>query len=262
MTDGKRHAMSTFRDREINSATKAEHAALLRAAMQTGRTLAGGVTHDLNSALQILGDSLYAIKDDTKTLIRSARPSGESQKNLASSLELADEAFDRIKEITRVVPNLIVGSGDEIGPILVEAELRAIAALTRHHWKNRLNVVVDVQDEIPRFWCKWWVARLAAMRLVMLAGELRAQESHDTSPDDLPTFTISGHVDGDRFALSVSLESSDGESTLSPNDSVLTLCAKSLGGEIHSASTAAAGSISLRYPVRLERTLNETRYVP
>jgi len=66
MTDGKRHAMSTFRDREINAATKAEHAALLRAAMQTGRTLAGGVTHDLNSALQILGDSLYASKRGIK----------------------------------------------------------------------------------------------------------------------------------------------------------------------------------------------------
>jgi len=242
--------MTTFRDREMSAASKAEHDALLNAAMQTGRTLAGGITHDLNSALQILGDSLYSIKDDTKTLIRAARASGETQKNLASSLELADEAFDRIKAITRVVPTL-VGSGEETGPILVEAELRAIVALTRHHWKNRLNVVVDVPSPVPHFWCKWWVARLAAMRMVMLAAESQTPAPRNANPDVLPVLTISGVMDAECFALSVYLETSAGEAIASPTDSVMTLCAESLHGEIGMSVTPAGGSsLSLRYPVR------------
>src|SRR3954469_18032947 len=105
--------MTTFRDREICAAAKAEHAALLRAAMQTGRTLAGGVTHDLNSALQILGDSLYAIRDDTQTLIGGAPlASGEAQASLTASLKLADDAFDRLSAITRVVPDLVTPPDD------------------------------------------------------------------------------------------------------------------------------------------------------
>jgi hypothetical protein len=240
---------------EANVSTKAEHATLLRAAMQTGKTLAGGVTHDLNSALQILGDSLYAIKDDTRTLIRSAGASGEDQRNIASSLELADEAFDRIKAITRVVPNLIVGSGDEVGPIHVEAELRAIAALTHHHWKNRLSVVVDVSAPIPPFWCRWWIARLAAMRLVMLAGESQPFASAKRNAEPLPTLTITGAMEGPWFALGMCIEPSTGDFILPPTDSVMTLCANSLGGEIQSVGIATGGAfVSLRYPVRLAPT--------
>ena len=248
MTDGNKHAMMTFRDRDMHAATKAEHAALLRAAMQTGQTLAGGVTHDLNSALQILGDSLFAIKDDTKTLIRSKRVSGEAQKSLASSLELADEAFDRIKAITRVVPNLVVGSGDETGPIHVEAELKAIVALTRHHWNNRLDVVVDVAPSIPQFWCKWWIARLAAMRMVMLAADSKAYAPRNAVP---PTLTVGGLMDGEHFELSVTVEPSAVESIVSSADSVMTLCAKNLGGEITSGvAPSGASFVSLRFGVR------------
>jgi len=243
--------MTTFRDRDINAATKAEHAALLRAAMQTGRTLAGGVTHDLNSALQILGDSLYAIKDDTRTLIRSANASGQEQRNISSSLELADEAFDRIKAITRVVPNLVVGSGDETGPIQVEAEFRAIAALTHHHWRNRLNVVVDVSTPMPEFWCKWWIARLAAMRLVMLAAESQSFAPGKSDVKRLPTLTITGAIDGPWFELGVSVELPPNDFVVPPADSVMTLCANSLGGEIQSVVTSAGSFVALRYPVRL-----------
>jgi hypothetical protein len=253
--------MTTFRDREMNAATKTEHAALLRAAMQTGRTLAGGVTHDLNSALQILGDSLYSIKDDTRTLIRAAQATGEAQKNLASSLELADEAFDRIRTITRVVPNLVVGSAEDAGPILVEAELRAIVALTRHHWRNRLNVVVDVPPPIPQFWCKWWIARLAAMRMMMLAGESQTCAPSNANRELLPTLMITGAMNADWFELGVSVERSAGEPIVSPTDSVMTLCAKSLGGEIDWSVTPSGGSfVSLCYPVRLVPTPSVARY--
>ena len=70
--------MTTFRDREISAVSKAEHTALLRAALQTG--------------------------------------------------------------FVREAPSVTAHSG----PILVEAELRAIVALTHNHWKNRLDVSVDV----------------------------------------------------------------------------------------------------------------------
>src|SRR5436305_15005753 len=111
----------------MSAATKVEHAALLRAAMQTGGAVARGVTHDLNSALQILGDSLYAIRDDTQTLIGHATAdTHEARANIAASLKLADDAFTRISAITQVVPNIAITPTDDVGPILIEAELRAL----------------------------------------------------------------------------------------------------------------------------------------
>jgi len=251
-TEGVR-IVTTFREHEMTAATKAEHAALLRAALQTGRTVAGGVTHDLNSALQILGDSLYAIRDDTQTLTQGARTvQSDAQASLAASLKLADDAFDRISAITRIVPDLAVPAPDDSGPILVEAELRAIVALTRHHWKNRLNVIVDVPLAVPQFWCRWWMVRFAAVRMVMLAAETRQRAPSNLSADRLPALRISTRLDDDRFDLQMVLDVAESGPSMPPADSVLALCARCLGGEITSASTPAGGSrISLQFPVRL-----------
>jgi hypothetical protein len=252
--------VTTFPDRKTSAAGKAEHDALLRAAVQTGRTLAGGVTHDLNSALQILGDSLYAIRDDTQTLMReSPRTSGDATASLAASLKLADDAFDRISAITRVVPNLVVASGDDSGPILVEAELRAVVALTRHHWKNRLAVSVEIPTPIPQFRCRWWIARLAAMRMVMLAAESHQRSPNNFNAERLPVLRLSGVVDGDRFALQMILERSGDQSEITTTDSVVELCAKCLSGEVITAATSSGASLTtLQYPVRLSAAPSES----
>ena len=224
--------MTTFRDHEMSAATKAEHAALLRAAMQTERTLVGGVTHDLNSALQILGDSLYAIKDDTQALLRAApQASDETTASLSSSLALADDAFGRITAITRVVPGLVVTPNDDTGPVNVEAELCAIVALTRHHWKHRLNVLVDIPTPFAPFWCKWWIVRLAAMRLVMLAAESQQRAPSNYNADRLPSLRITGVLDAECFELRVYFEHAAPTSNIA-TDPVLMLCARCLYGSI------------------------------
>jgi len=236
----------------MSAATKAEHAALLRAAMQTGRTLVGGVTHDLNSALQILGDSLYAIKDDTQALLRAAPSvSDETTESLSSSLALADDAFSRITAITRVVPGLVVTPNDESGPINVEAELCAVVALTRHHWKHRLNVLIDMPTPFAPFWCKWWIVRLAAMRMVMLASESQQRAPSKYNADRLPTLRITGVLDTDSFELRMCLEQAPLDSTTMAADSVLTLCAKCLNGSIEIVAAHGSSLTSIRYPVRL-----------
>jgi hypothetical protein len=68
-------------------------------------------------------------------------------------------------------------------------------------------------------------------------------------------------VNADWFELGVSVERSAGEPIVSPTDSVMTLCAKNLGGEIDWSVTPAGGSfVSLRYPVRLVPTPSVARY--
>src|SRR5436305_10134527 len=105
----------------MSAATKVEHAALLRAAMQTGGAVASGVTHDLNSALQILGDSLYAIRDDTQTLIQEDKgASSEARASVDASLKLADDALARLSGIAKVVSNLATSPPDDGAQVLVE----------------------------------------------------------------------------------------------------------------------------------------------
>jgi hypothetical protein len=244
--------VTTFRDHEMSAASKAEHAALLRAAMQAGKTVAGGVTHDLNSALQILGDSLYAIRDDTQTLIGAApRVSGEARTSLIASLRLADDAFERLSAITEVVPNLAMVPPDDAGPIFVEAELLAIVALTRHHWKNRLNVVVDIPTPVPQFWCRWWIVRLAAMRMVMLAADTKQRAPSNFNAERLPMLRITGLLNDGRFELQMVVDHAAGEAGITSSDSVLTLCAKCLSGSITATPTPGGSRTSLQYPVRL-----------
>lgn len=181
--------MTTFRDREISAVSKAEHTALLRAALQTG--------------------------------------------------------------FVREAPSVTAHSG----PILVEAELRAIVALTHNHWKNRLDVSVEVPDVMPQFWCRWWIVRLAAMRMVMLAAESQPEAPSTVAANHLPSLRVIGKLDGARFELHMHLDRPAGRSTHAPVDSILALCAKSLDGEIETIHATVDGMVtSLHCPVSLSAT--------
>jgi hypothetical protein len=181
--------VTTFRDRDMSAVSKAEHTALLRAALQTG-------------------------------FIREA-------------------------------PSV----ADHSGPILVEAELRAVVALTHNQWKNRLDVSVEVPDVMPQFWCRWWIVRLAAMRMVMLAAESEREAPSTATANGLPSLHIIGKLDGARFELQMRLEGRPDRAPTATVDSVLGLCAKSLDGAIETID-AGAGTVitSLSCPVSLSAT--------
>src|SRR5215217_3031993 len=96
---------------------------------------------------------------------------------------LAGGASNDLKAALQIlVPALV----DEVGPINVEAELRAIVALTHQHWKHRLSIRVDIPEQTPAFWSRWWIARLAAMRMLMLAAETHRGMRHGLDAAQLP----------------------------------------------------------------------------
>jgi hypothetical protein len=194
--------------------TAADRIALFLAEMQSGRIVGADLTHDHDSALQVLGGAL------------------------------------------RLVPGLV----DEAGPINVEAELRAVVALTLPHWAHRVNVVVDAPVRTSPFYGRWWVARLAAMRMLMLAAAHHDRAPSNFNQDRLPSLRLSGRLTGSHFELRTSVDVNV-TSPMSPEpDPVLLLCATCLEGEIITAMLPGGGALtSFRFPVRLIGAVPEQR---
>jgi hypothetical protein len=196
--------LNTVRDNGDHRATAADRIALYLAEMQNSRVLGGGVAHDQEAALEILGGALC------------------------------------------LVPGLV----DESGPINVEAELLAVVALTRHHWAHRVNVVVDSPARTAPFWGRWWVARLAAMRMLMLGAEGHRRVPNNFNPNRLPSVRLIGRLSGSRFEIRT-IADPPVRTAVEP-DPVLLLCARSLDGEIMVASPNNGGALtSFQFPVRL-----------
>jgi hypothetical protein len=151
-----------------------------------------------------------------------------------------------------LAPNTVPALVDEAGPINVEAELRAIVALTRHYWKHRLNILVDAPEPGVPFWSRWWIARFAAMRMLMLAADCHDRAPANFNSNQLPSVRIGGRLEGTRFELWLWMadRGSGLESTLP--DLVLLSCAKCLGGQISVATPRSGESrMSFVFPVRL-----------
>jgi hypothetical protein len=154
--------------------------------------------------------------------------------------------------------SLVPGLIDEAGPINVEAELRAVVALTRHHWAHRVNVDIDVPLRAAPFWGRWWVARLAARRMLMLAAEGHARTPNNFNQNRLPSLRLIGRLVGSRFELRTIVDTP--ARVASEPDSVLLLCARCLDGEIMTAFPNSGGVLlSFQFPVRLVRSLPEQR---
>jgi hypothetical protein len=230
--------------------------ALLEAAMGSGRGIAGGITHDLNSALQCLGDALFAIRDDAQIALENGTTGADvAMASLAPSLSLADEAFSRISSLALVIPNLVPRVGEETGPIKLEAELQGLVALTRHHWRNRIHILIEIEPEIRPFWCAWWIVRLATVRLLLAAIESQRAAAGHVGREDLPRVRIvatqhenmvSLRVFGDGRPIDPSRPATTGDEL----DAILLLCARRLGGDVRTITNdAGAVETVFRFPV-------------
>lgn len=245
----------------------AERVLLLQAAMRAGRQVAGGVAHDLNSALQCLGDALFVLREDLQRLGVDSPAAESAVQALTATLGHADSAFERLRDTTRIVPHLIPGLADETGPVDLGTELRAVVATTRHHWKGRLEISVEAQAIDAPFWCTWWIARLAMQRMLLLAVD--AQQS-TPSPTRLRPMRLRliGTRAGDevevRAVLDVAPPDEPADDVVTPNagvglDSVLCLCATHLRGEV-TAEFATPFDVAFRFPVRSGPTINRVGF--
>ena len=173
------------------------------------------------------------------------------------SAEIAHDRHSAL-EVLGGALSLVPGLVDEAGPINVEAELRAVVALTRNHWAQRVNVVVDAPARTAQFWGRWWVARLAAMRMLMLGAEGHRRVPNNFNHNRLPSVRLTGRLLGARFELRTVVDAAT--PLAAEPDSVLLLCAKCLDGEIMTAYPNNGGVLlSFQFPIRLAGAVPEQR---
>jgi hypothetical protein len=248
----------TRREPRSQASNSVDDSALLRDAMGSSRSLAGGITHDLNSALQALGDALFAVRDDAQIALDGDAASELSMATFAPSLGLADDAFHRLCSLALAVPHLVPSVAEENGPIKLGMKIPMLVSLIRHHWRNRVQIHVEIDPGVGTFWCTWWVARLAILRLLMTSIEASRTSREGAEQEELPRLRITAM----RTEQTLEVRAIGGVSP--PDDSpivarrdhldpTLLLCAERLGGEVR-METNASGIMEtvLRFPILAE----------
>lgn len=245
----------TRRDVESHALDSVDDSALLRDAMGSSRSLAGGITHDLNSALQALGDALFAVRDDTQNALDNDAGSELSMAMLAPSLGLADDAFHRLCSLALAVPHLVPSVAEESGPIKLGTEMPMLVSLIRHHWRNRVQVFVEIDSNVGPFWCTWWVARLAILRLLMTSIEAARAFGGNAEREELPRLRIIATRQEQTLevrAIGNAKAGDENRTTVRHDDldPTLVLCAERLAGSVRTI-TNDAGIVEtvLRFPI-------------
>jgi hypothetical protein len=209
--------------------------ALLVESARATRTLVASLTHSLNSSLQVLGDALFAVREDTQAILdasdRSARPSGTL---VHESLRLANDAADRLAAIGFTLPSLVVDPAVNCGPISLHAELTGLVALTWHHWHRRAAVLVEVDSAATPFHCEWWIVRLAMQHLLLWATAPNARQENSARPVSR-TVRIHAAMRGDSVEIYVRLAAEPDDAFVAPKfaptiRSVVDGCAAALSG--------------------------------
>jgi hypothetical protein len=233
-----------------------EDISILYALMSSGRVTLAGVTHEINSALQCLGDSLWAIRDDI-----AAAHSGASEgavgrcRDIEETLTVAESALARLGTTTKRLPDLIPNPLAHSDAVDVRAELESIAALAHHQWKHYCTVSVESNAVVM---CDdWWVARVAAAQMLAIAIGWERGDTLSPRAPGLGHIRMYASHKGAAAELRVVLERRVGHCLMQPPvvpirslDATLADCAARLGGEARiRASAAAQVDIVLRFPV-------------
>jgi hypothetical protein len=153
-------------DDDVLRAHSLADSGLLAAVVRRARYASAGITHDLNSALQCLGDALFAIRQDAFQLVdehSAGAPAVAAE--LASSLRLAEDAYDRINSAARAVPHLLPRL-ERLRNVSVGAELLDLVSLVQHDWRHRFNVRVLIDPPVGAITCDWWIARHVVLGLL------------------------------------------------------------------------------------------------
>jgi hypothetical protein len=244
----------TRRDQESPASNSQDDSALLRDAMGSSRSLAGGITHDLNSALQALGDALFAVRDDAQTALDDTAAGERSMATFAPSLGLADDAFHRLCSLALAVPHLVPSVAEENGPIKLDMKIPMLVSLIRHQWRNRVQILVEIDSSVGSFWCTWWVARLAILRLLMTSIEAARTGRDGADLAELPRLRITATQTEQTLEIRAigGAGAAHNDRVAEPNDldATLVLCVKRLKGDVRT-ETNAAGIMEtvLRFPV-------------
>ncbi len=131
-----------------------------------------------------------------------------------------------------------------------------VAASSRHVWAGRFNLYVELEPS-PSFYCAWWIARLAIVRMIGLTADARLAES-GPSPSRLPALWLRGAQRSGLLEISVCAERLQPEADAAaaqsaPTDSLLLAYASVLCGEIPASGAGVRGNgLTLRFPVSSE----------
>jgi nitrogen-specific signal transduction histidine kinase len=148
------------------------------------RRVAAGLTHELNSALQCLGDALFTL-DEAQAEIVSTRIG-----DIRESLRIAEDACSRLTEVAQSVAELVPPISHQERTVSLAGELRRVGELTRHFWKNTFNLVVSVEPGLGPIRCDWWAIRQVIVRLILDACDTASRSASRTTRTTRPTLEL------------------------------------------------------------------------
>jgi hypothetical protein len=135
-------AAATGASGEIASADLALHTRALRSV----GILSRGLAHDINSPLQVLSDATFLLREGLAELEPTTNP--RIIDGLRMATEQANQAFDRLRTLTKSVAMLVPPTEPARSLVRLEDELGVVQALTRHEWHRDVELTMCVDPRI------------------------------------------------------------------------------------------------------------------
>jgi nitrogen-specific signal transduction histidine kinase len=140
--------------------------------LQSSRQMARGLSHDVNSALQILSHAVFVL-DGSLAGVRASCPA-ELADEVCEAAERMEAAFSRLKDLSRTLAELVPPLSADGGPVTLQIEIPLVVALTKHEWRQHAEISLYVDPRVPAIQAPRAEIRQGLIDLVL--GAARAKE--------------------------------------------------------------------------------------
>jgi signal transduction histidine kinase len=170
----------------------------------SGRALASGLAHDLNSPLQVLGDIAFLLREELAALTATTTATAGLDQIREATAQL-ETTFNRLKTISKSISQLLPAPESPDALVRLEVELRIVAELTRSQWHRDANLTIDVDPRvnvrgIPRLLLRQLVVDLVLSVARFVTERSRSGSTPSGTRRDI---ALRAGVAGDRVLIEV-----------------------------------------------------------
>ena len=215
--------------RDVTERRRLEAAAHTSSRLEAVGRLAGGIAHEINTPVQFIGDSLYFLRDATKTLcalhgemtahLETSPPALREDPWVAQlparlletdtaflveeaprAIERALEGVDRVATIVRAMKEFGHPGRPEMAPADLNAMLRNTMVVSRSSWKYVASCELEAGD-LPPVVCHAQELNQVFLNLVVNAAD--AVRERLGGAGGMGTITLRSRVDGGEAVVEV-----------------------------------------------------------
>ncbi|HTR79773.1 MAG TPA: hypothetical protein VMH39_16770 [Gemmatimonadaceae bacterium] len=145
--------------------------------VHSARLIAGGLAHDLNSPLQILGDAAYLLKEALDGI--GATPSESAVNEIRMATVQVAQTFERLRSTGKSIAQLLPPADSATAVVRLDVELETVGALTRPEWHRDVDLVINADPRLSLVGIPRLLVRQLLIDLVLAVVRYAASASRE-----------------------------------------------------------------------------------